>query len=195
MAEKKPVATTAAAAAASTATTPPAPGGSAAKRAGMRVEGLPQFGIADVAKHNTPETRIWVVYREAVYDITDFIEGHPGGTQKIMQAAGSRIDPFWRLYQQHGQEFVLEVHVFSASSCVLLHFSICNVGNNSCSRAIALAIWTQRTNFPKWMQRMRTRTIRRATRRWLCRAPSRSMRNCQQTSWRRTGSRLTSSSL
>lgn len=50
-----------------------------------------------------------MVFREGVYDVTDFIEGHPGGTQKIMQAAGGRLDPFWRLYQQHGQEFVLEI--------------------------------------------------------------------------------------
>ncbi len=51
-----------------------------------------------------------MAYKEGVYDITDFIEGHPGGAEKIMQAAGGRVDPFWRLYQQHeSQSFVLEL--------------------------------------------------------------------------------------
>jgi sulfite oxidase len=54
--------------------------------------------------------RILVAYKEGVYDITTFIEGHPGGTEKIMQAAGGRVDGFWRLYQQHeSQAFVLEI--------------------------------------------------------------------------------------
>jgi sulfite oxidase len=51
-----------------------------------------------------------VAYKEGVYDITEFVEGHPGGSDKIMQAAGGRVDPFWRLYQQHeSQAFVLEL--------------------------------------------------------------------------------------
>jgi sulfite oxidase len=36
-----------------------------------------------------------------VYDITDFVDNHPGGSSKIMLAAGQKLEPFWRLYQQH----------------------------------------------------------------------------------------------
>eukprot|EP00929_Paragymnodinium_shiwhaense_P009329 TRINITY_DN11345_c0_g1_i1.p1 TRINITY_DN11345_c0_g1~~TRINITY_DN11345_c0_g1_i1.p1 ORF type:complete len:639 (-),score=134.90 TRINITY_DN11345_c0_g1_i1:350-2266(-) len=62
---------------------------------------VPTFTRAEVAQHTTRENRIWVSYKDGVYDITDFIVNHPGGTDKIMLAAGKAIDPFWRIYQQH----------------------------------------------------------------------------------------------
>lgn len=36
-----------------------------------------------------------------MYDVTDWADIHPGGTSKLMLAAGGAIDPFWALYQQH----------------------------------------------------------------------------------------------
>ena len=36
-----------------------------------------------------------------MYDITDFVANHPGGSDKIVLAAGKAIDPFWRIYQAH----------------------------------------------------------------------------------------------
>ena len=59
------------------------------------------FSRAEVAKHTTPETGIWVTYKDGVYDITQFVEQHPGGAKRILLAAGSSVDPFWKLYQQH----------------------------------------------------------------------------------------------
>jgi hypothetical protein len=35
-----------------------------------------------------------VIYKHGVYDITQFVESHPGGN-KILLAAGSTIEPFW----------------------------------------------------------------------------------------------------
>jgi hypothetical protein len=35
-----------------------------------------------------------VIYKNGVYDITEFVQGHPGGN-KILLAAGSTIEPFW----------------------------------------------------------------------------------------------------
>lgn len=58
------------------------------------------YRLADIAEHKTRETGIWVTYKDSVYDITDFINDHPGG-DRIMLAAGKAIDPFWRLYQMH----------------------------------------------------------------------------------------------
>lgn len=40
-------------------------------------------------------------YGGVVYDVTQFIPNHPGGTEKILTAAGSAIEPFWFLYRQH----------------------------------------------------------------------------------------------
>jgi sulfite oxidase len=44
------------------------------------------FTAEEVAKHKTPDTRVWVTYKDGVYDITDFVQNHPGGAQKIMLA-------------------------------------------------------------------------------------------------------------
>jgi sulfite oxidase len=59
------------------------------------------FSRAEVAKHKTQKDGIWVTYKNVVYDITDFVEQHPGGEQRIMLAAGGSVEPFWNLYRQH----------------------------------------------------------------------------------------------
>ncbi len=57
----------------------------------------------EVSKHNNMKDGIWVTYNNSVYDITDFIEQHPGGSDKILLAAGLDIQPFWQLYRVHLQ--------------------------------------------------------------------------------------------
>jgi hypothetical protein len=64
------------------------------------------FSRDEVSKHTTLETGIWVTFKDGVYDITEFIEQHPGGAKRILMAAGGRVDPFWNLYQQHFTEKV-----------------------------------------------------------------------------------------
>ena len=44
---------------------------------------------------------IWVTYKDNVYDITNFIESHPGGKDKILLSAGKALDPYWKTYKQH----------------------------------------------------------------------------------------------
>ncbi|VDK57869.1 unnamed protein product, partial [Gongylonema pulchrum] len=61
---------------------------------------LPTYRIDEVKKHGKNAERIWVTCQGGVYDVTDFVEGHPGGN-KILLAAGSSIDPYWNIYQQH----------------------------------------------------------------------------------------------
>ena len=34
-------------------------------------------------------------------DITNFLENHPGGIDKIMLAAGGAVEPYWNIYRQH----------------------------------------------------------------------------------------------
>ena len=63
---------------------------------------LPTYTRAEVAKHKSAaDGGIWVTYKDGVYDITDFVANHPGGSDKIILAAGQAIDPFWRIYQTH----------------------------------------------------------------------------------------------
>ncbi|KAJ3175251.1 hypothetical protein HDU87_006333 [Geranomyces variabilis] len=61
---------------------------------------LPTYTRAEVATHTTPETGIWVTCGSGVYDITNFVEIHPGGS-RILQAAGRSIDPFWAVFAIH----------------------------------------------------------------------------------------------
>ena len=70
---------------------------------GLKVKYLPQYSQEDVSKHNSPETGIWVTYKDGVYDITEFVDSHPGGN-KILLAAGRAIDPFWAMYAAHQTE-------------------------------------------------------------------------------------------
>lgn len=60
----------------------------------------PEYTRAQVAEHKNAKNRIWVTYKDGVYDITDFVAVHPGG-DRILLAAGSAIDPFWKLYAVH----------------------------------------------------------------------------------------------
>ncbi|PYH89745.1 mitochondrial cytochrome b2 [Aspergillus ellipticus CBS 707.79] len=45
------------------------------------------FDAAEVAKHNTPES-CWVILYGKVYDVTDFLSEHPGGSRIILKLAG-----------------------------------------------------------------------------------------------------------
>jgi len=39
---------------------------------------LPKYTKDDVARHSTKSTGIWVTHKDGVYDITSFVEVHPG---------------------------------------------------------------------------------------------------------------------
>ena len=54
---------------------------------------LPEFGSEEIRRHDSLENRVWVTYKDGVYDITDFIGAgnHPGGN-KIYMAAGNNLN-------------------------------------------------------------------------------------------------------
>ncbi|KAK1145440.1 hypothetical protein N8T08_004315 [Aspergillus melleus] len=45
------------------------------------------FDAAEIAKHNTPQS-CWVILYNKVYDVTDFLSEHPGGSKIILKLAG-----------------------------------------------------------------------------------------------------------
>uniref|UniRef100_A0A1E1X8C5 Sulfite oxidase n=1 Tax=Amblyomma aureolatum TaxID=187763 RepID=A0A1E1X8C5_9ACAR len=69
-------------------------------KADEAVDGLPVYTASEVARHDRKETRIWISFRCGVYDVTDFVDEHPGG-DKILLGAGGGIDPFWNIYAVH----------------------------------------------------------------------------------------------
>ncbi|WWD03261.1 hypothetical protein V865_001312 [Kwoniella europaea PYCC6329] len=42
----------------------------------------------EVAKHNSRENGVWIVVHGKVYDVTDFLDEHPGGAEIILRYAG-----------------------------------------------------------------------------------------------------------
>lgn len=42
----------------------------------------------DVATHNTRDD-IWIIYNDKVYDVTQYLDEHPGGEEVILDCAGS----------------------------------------------------------------------------------------------------------
>ena len=65
-------------------------------------ESLPIYTSAEVAKHNgTDNQPVWMSYGGFVYNVTQFIPMHPGGTERISRAAGAAMEPYWYLHTQH----------------------------------------------------------------------------------------------
>jgi sulfite oxidase len=64
-------------------------------------DGMKVYRREEIAKHTTDEKGVWVTYNGEVYDITKFIQNHPGGRDKISLAAGKDIGPYWKMYPQH----------------------------------------------------------------------------------------------
>jgi sulfite oxidase len=62
---------------------------------------LPFYTRFDIGKHRSKETGIWMSFEHGVYDLTEFIQRHPGGSEKIIMAAGGPIEPFWNMYPFH----------------------------------------------------------------------------------------------
>lgn len=55
---------------------------------------------AEVAKNNT-EDSLWMIIDSRVYDVTDFVEAHPGGEAVLKQVAGTdATEAFYNLHRQ-----------------------------------------------------------------------------------------------
>ena len=59
------------------------------------------YTYKEIEQHKTKDNGIWITYKNSVYDITNFVDNHPGGKDKIMLAAGKGVEPYWNLYKQH----------------------------------------------------------------------------------------------
>ena len=61
---------------------------------------LPTIPLEEVAEHCDEES-MWFTFRGGVYDMTFFLNGHPGGTPRLLMAAGQDLEPYWEIYRQH----------------------------------------------------------------------------------------------
>jgi len=53
----------------------------------ISLESIKSFTMAEVEEHNSKES-CWSVIREKVYDLTNWINKHPGGPDKILNICG-----------------------------------------------------------------------------------------------------------
>lgn len=79
---------------------------------------LPTFTVAEVAEHCDEENGLWYTFRGGVYDMTFFLNGHPGGMPRLLMAAGQDLEPYWHIYRQH-----FRGHVGTSHCCLLLSSS------------------------------------------------------------------------
>lgn len=56
----------------------------------MPSQNLPTFTRAEVEKHNTPDS-LWVTIGSKIFDVTDFLQAHPGGPELIEEYAGKDV--------------------------------------------------------------------------------------------------------
>ena len=54
-----------------------------------------QFTIEEVRKHNKVDD-LWTIYKGDVYDVTHFVQSHPGGKSNILRCAGKDVEEVWR---------------------------------------------------------------------------------------------------
>jgi cytochrome b involved in lipid metabolism len=56
------------------------------------------FTPADVATHNTPDKGLYIIIDNSVYDVTKFIDEHPGGAKILKRVAGKDASKqFWKV--------------------------------------------------------------------------------------------------
>lgn len=67
---------------------------------------LPIIPLAEVEEHND-EDSMWFIFRGAVFDMTFFKNGHPGGTPRLLMAAGQDLEPYWEVYRQHFRSHII----------------------------------------------------------------------------------------
>lgn len=60
-------------------------------------------------EHRSLDKKVWVSYGDSVYDITEFLKVHPGGSDKVMMAAGGAIEPFWEMYSFHKNQNIKDM--------------------------------------------------------------------------------------
>ncbi|KAI9743952.1 MAG: hypothetical protein M1818_002686 [Claussenomyces sp. TS43310] len=57
------------------------------------------FSVADVASHKDASSGMYIIVDSSVYDITNFIDEHPGGAKILKRVAGKdATKQFWKYH-------------------------------------------------------------------------------------------------
>lgn len=69
---------------------------------------LPSYRLSEIRAHDASHPNPWVIHRDKVYDITDWVPAHPGG-DVILRAAGGSIDRYWDIFSIHKSQHVYDI--------------------------------------------------------------------------------------
>jgi cytochrome b involved in lipid metabolism len=57
-----------------------------------------QYTTKQVAEHSKPEQGLWIIVDSDIYDITKFVDEHPGGAKILKRVAGKDASKqFWKV--------------------------------------------------------------------------------------------------
>ena len=73
-----------------------------------------EYTLEEIAKHNTDESR-WIVVDNLVYDVTEFINHHPGGKGPFQKYAGTDASAKFKTVKNHANP---QVSTFMKTLCV-----------------------------------------------------------------------------
>ncbi|RAL06245.1 cytochrome b5-like heme/steroid binding domain-containing protein [Aspergillus ibericus CBS 121593] len=59
------------------------------------------FTPTDIAAHNTPDKGLYIIIDNSVYDVTTFVDEHPGGAKILKRVAGKDASKqFWKYHNE-----------------------------------------------------------------------------------------------
>jgi len=59
------------------------------------------FSVADVASHKDADSGMYIIVDENVYDVTGFVDEHPGGSKILKRVAGKdATKQFWKYHNE-----------------------------------------------------------------------------------------------
>ncbi|KAF8857411.1 cytochrome b5 [Acephala macrosclerotiorum] len=60
-----------------------------------------QFSTTEVAEHKDADTGMYIIIDENVYDVTGFVDEHPGGAKILKRVAGKdATKQFWKYHNE-----------------------------------------------------------------------------------------------
>lgn len=61
---------------------------------------LPEYTLFEISTHNS-ETDLWLIIDGFVYDVTKFIDHHPGGAKPLLKGGGKDVSKYFHGIKKH----------------------------------------------------------------------------------------------